>query len=75
MFSENRLTWGIPAKPGGATLAQCAEALSFKGAQVDESMASQWIRYDLCKVKGYGVVQKGTMLKLLKPKVAKKTAA
>ena len=61
----------VLSKQGGATLAECAEALSFKGATVDASMATQWIRYDLCKVKGYGIAQKGTTLKLLKPKLKK----
>ena len=58
----------VLSQKGGATLQQCAEALSFKGNVVDLAMARSWIRTDLCALKGYGITQKGDKLSLLKPK-------
>lgn len=61
---------------GGATLSQCAKALSFKGTEVNNATARQWLVYDLCKIKGYGIKQDGEKLTLLTPKAkATKKAA
>lgn len=64
----------VLSKSGGATLEECAAALSQKGSVVDLVMARSWIRTDLCGIKGYGIAQTGDMLKLLKPKLTQKAA-